>query len=296
VRVLAAKHEYLIRTPLKELLPQLDAQLFWQVHRGTVVRATAIDSVHRDEAGKLHLQLRAPQGTAAGEPCLRALVQGHVGRPTRRCSSGNGRSWSWRNRLAEAVGDVLQGMTRAALLLPDIELHERRFQTHKRIAAFVPVTPTPLSPLLLRGELVRPSVPRLALLPPGPAWGFFFSYLHFAADYGSVEGVRRLPPAQPACKASHGPYAVTHSEEQRNERRKTQQRRRPGRPALAGRATGKRTGETEGLRGAGDCKGTQRARRRERAAHLRDQLRLKALLPTPFPTPDDQPPKDEHHR
>jgi len=30
--------------------------------------------------------------------------------------------------------------------------------------------------------------------------------------------------------------------------------------------------------------------------HLRDQLRLKALLPTPFPTPEqDQPGKDEHH-
>jgi DNA-binding LytR/AlgR family response regulator len=58
VRVLCADHEYLIRTPLKELLPQLDVQLFWQVHRGTVVRATAIESVHRDEAGKLHLSLR----------------------------------------------------------------------------------------------------------------------------------------------------------------------------------------------------------------------------------------------
>jgi DNA-binding LytR/AlgR family response regulator len=58
VRVLTADHEYLIRTPLKELLPQLDANAFWQVHRGTVVRATAIDSVHRDEAGKLHLALR----------------------------------------------------------------------------------------------------------------------------------------------------------------------------------------------------------------------------------------------
>jgi DNA-binding LytR/AlgR family response regulator len=58
VRVLAAEHEYLIRTPLRELLPQLDSQVFWQIHRGTVVRATAIDSVHRDEAGKLHLQLR----------------------------------------------------------------------------------------------------------------------------------------------------------------------------------------------------------------------------------------------
>ena len=58
VRVLTAGHEYLIRTPLKELLPQLDSRAFWQVHRGTVVRADAVDSVTRDEAGKLHLSLR----------------------------------------------------------------------------------------------------------------------------------------------------------------------------------------------------------------------------------------------
>jgi len=58
VRVICGDSEVLIRTPLKELLPQLDAQLFWQVHRGTVVRATAVESVHRDEAGKLHLALR----------------------------------------------------------------------------------------------------------------------------------------------------------------------------------------------------------------------------------------------
>lgn len=58
IRVLTDGHEYLIRTPLKELLPQLDVQRFWQVHRGTVVRADAIDSVTRDESGKLHLALR----------------------------------------------------------------------------------------------------------------------------------------------------------------------------------------------------------------------------------------------
>lgn len=58
VRVLTAGHEYLLRTALRELLPQLDAQEFWQVHRGTVVRANVIDTVTRDDAGKLHLQLR----------------------------------------------------------------------------------------------------------------------------------------------------------------------------------------------------------------------------------------------
>ena len=31
--------------------------------------------------------------------------------------------------------------------------------------------------------------------------------------------------------------------------------------------------------------------------HLRDQLKLKALLPQPYPTPEqDSPKKDEHHR
>lgn len=58
VRVLTGKHEYLLRTPLKELTPQLDPQDFWQIHRGTVVRAAAIESVSRDEAGKLSLTLR----------------------------------------------------------------------------------------------------------------------------------------------------------------------------------------------------------------------------------------------
>lgn len=58
VRVLTAEHEHLVRTPLKELLPRLDPEVFWQVHRGTVVRATAIAAVTRDEAGKLRLRLR----------------------------------------------------------------------------------------------------------------------------------------------------------------------------------------------------------------------------------------------
>ena len=56
--VFTATQEFLLRTPLKELLPQLDPQVFWQVHRSTVVRAEAIESVHRDEAGRLSLQLR----------------------------------------------------------------------------------------------------------------------------------------------------------------------------------------------------------------------------------------------
>lgn len=62
VRVLTASQEWLLRTPLKDLLPQLDAGVFWQVHRGTVVRAGAITQVNRDEAGKQHLQLQGLPG------------------------------------------------------------------------------------------------------------------------------------------------------------------------------------------------------------------------------------------
>lgn len=58
VRVLTAEREVLIRTPLKDLLPQLDPNRFWQIHRSTVVRANAIESFTRDEVGKMFVQVR----------------------------------------------------------------------------------------------------------------------------------------------------------------------------------------------------------------------------------------------
>lgn len=58
INVVCRDGEALIRTSLKELLPQLDPQQFWQIHRGTIVNAGAIASAVRDEAGKLSLTLR----------------------------------------------------------------------------------------------------------------------------------------------------------------------------------------------------------------------------------------------
>ncbi|APA69818.1 LytR/AlgR family response regulator transcription factor [Janthinobacterium sp. 1_2014MBL_MicDiv] len=58
INVVCRDSEALIRTSLKELLPQLDPQQFWQIHRGTIVNASAIASAVRDEAGKLSLTLR----------------------------------------------------------------------------------------------------------------------------------------------------------------------------------------------------------------------------------------------
>jgi DNA-binding LytR/AlgR family response regulator len=58
VRVMTAAREHLIRTSLRELLPRLDAGRFWQIHRGTVVRAEAIASAEREESGRVTLKLR----------------------------------------------------------------------------------------------------------------------------------------------------------------------------------------------------------------------------------------------
>lgn len=49
--------ELLIRTPLRELVPRLDAHLFWQVHRSIVVNVKAIDRVTR-VYGRLRVHVR----------------------------------------------------------------------------------------------------------------------------------------------------------------------------------------------------------------------------------------------
>ncbi|MCV2370730.1 LytR/AlgR family response regulator transcription factor [Roseateles oligotrophus] len=51
VNVVTRDTEALIRMSLKELLPQLDGNKFWQIHRGTIVCALRIESAIRDERG-----------------------------------------------------------------------------------------------------------------------------------------------------------------------------------------------------------------------------------------------------
>ncbi len=51
-RVQTAKVEALIRKPIKELVDELDPQLFWQIHRSTLVNARAIDGITRDFRGR----------------------------------------------------------------------------------------------------------------------------------------------------------------------------------------------------------------------------------------------------
>ena len=57
-RVQTATVEALIRKPIKELIEELDMQLFWQIHRSTLVNVKAITGVSRDERGRQLVSVR----------------------------------------------------------------------------------------------------------------------------------------------------------------------------------------------------------------------------------------------
>jgi len=69
--VSAACGEYLIRTPIVELLAQLDPAQFWQVHRATIVNLAWLEGTRRDDNSRLFLRIR---GHAAELPVSRAFV------------------------------------------------------------------------------------------------------------------------------------------------------------------------------------------------------------------------------
>jgi DNA-binding LytR/AlgR family response regulator len=69
--VQTAEAEYLIRTPIVELLPQLDPQEFCQVHRSTIINLAHLAGTRRDEASRLFLRIK---GLARELPVSRAYV------------------------------------------------------------------------------------------------------------------------------------------------------------------------------------------------------------------------------
>ena len=56
--MVTATDEAHVRKPLKELAEGLDPEVFWQVHRGVIVRASAIARAQRDDMGRITLHLR----------------------------------------------------------------------------------------------------------------------------------------------------------------------------------------------------------------------------------------------
>ena len=57
-RVVMADGEALIKTPIRELLDGLDTEVFWQIHRSTIVNAHAIAGVTRDFRGQAHVKVK----------------------------------------------------------------------------------------------------------------------------------------------------------------------------------------------------------------------------------------------
>lgn len=58
INVVTKEHSSLIRSSLRELLPQIDSDIFWQIHRSTVVNSRKILAAHKDDSGKLTLKLK----------------------------------------------------------------------------------------------------------------------------------------------------------------------------------------------------------------------------------------------
>ena len=56
--VVTANAEMLIRFPLKDLLAQLPADRFRQIHRGTIVNLREVAAATRDDNGRLSLRLK----------------------------------------------------------------------------------------------------------------------------------------------------------------------------------------------------------------------------------------------
>jgi DNA-binding LytR/AlgR family response regulator len=56
--VITRAGESLIRTPLAELAQQLDGEVFWQIHRGTVVNMNEVAATRRDLGGRVYVKLR----------------------------------------------------------------------------------------------------------------------------------------------------------------------------------------------------------------------------------------------
>jgi DNA-binding LytR/AlgR family response regulator len=58
ITVATREGDSIIRMPLRELLEELDAEVFWQVHRGTVVNSQHILHARRDDLGHLALCMK----------------------------------------------------------------------------------------------------------------------------------------------------------------------------------------------------------------------------------------------
>lgn len=56
--VMTAEGESVIRKPIKDLVAGLDPEVFWQIHRSTIVNIRAVKAIVRDDSGKGQIRLK----------------------------------------------------------------------------------------------------------------------------------------------------------------------------------------------------------------------------------------------
>jgi DNA-binding LytR/AlgR family response regulator len=71
IRATAGGGEHLIRTSIVELVAQLDAEHYWQLHRSTIINLEHLAGTRRDEASWLFVRMN---GVERERPVSRAYV------------------------------------------------------------------------------------------------------------------------------------------------------------------------------------------------------------------------------
>ena len=72
-RVVLSDGEALIKTPIRELIDGLDPEVFWQIHRSTLVNVNAIATVTRDFRGQAHVKVKGKD-----EPLVVSRIYSHL--------------------------------------------------------------------------------------------------------------------------------------------------------------------------------------------------------------------------
>ncbi len=97
--VATKEFDALIRTPIKEILEGIDAARYWQIHRSTIVNASAIESVCRAISRPGHGEDQGPQGKPGRQP---AVFRTCSSRCDRRARAHGGRRPSVQGRFSTA--------------------------------------------------------------------------------------------------------------------------------------------------------------------------------------------------
>src|SRR4029079_947340 len=105
-RVQTAQLEALIRKPIKELVDELDPELFWQIHRSTLVNTRFIAGVTRDLRGRQIVSMKGHPEKLEVSRSYTHLFKGMYGPSMSGLRPGNGIRSAAAGKCRRQVGDL----------------------------------------------------------------------------------------------------------------------------------------------------------------------------------------------